>query len=454
MKLQQPGRRVACPACRTPIDLSAGDATVIAPTPSGQAVARGGTEVIRSQGGSGESARPAAPRATPGGGTYRPAASGYGGGEDGTRHGPRVPPGRPRRVTAVERPEGTTALTTTQVIDADRRTVTVPEKKSRLPMGLAAAAVVVVGLGFGFYAVTRGKATTPPSPRPSRTGRGPNPAAVSPSTDSGAGGPTRPDRRPQVTGIAVAAERGPAGKSERASSDARRDAWFESRHRSAPPRPAPFRPGEATRSPRKSRNRTSRRMGRTGARTRARARGYRRAKIQRNVPLDKLLNAPEQYSGQLVSLERTYCVRDIAERRPDGPVRLSLIETDLTLKNNVPVPRRGSQTELDVDRRLADRLIQIGKVRRYVDRFTGSPDWDDKPAIVTLMVSDRPPSKGDAACRVVGMEFYQDVEGEAMGKVLKVRYTDQDGHAGWRHHGHWAMPRNGRRRRNWGTCTS
>jgi hypothetical protein len=38
------------------------------------------------------------------------------------------------------------------------------------------------------------------------------------------------------------------------------------------------------------------------------------------------------------------------------------------------------------------------------------------------MVSDRSSSKGDAACRVVGMEFYQDIEGEVMGKVLKVRY--------------------------------
>ena len=95
------------------------------------------------------------------------------------------------------------------------------------------------------------------------------------------------------------------------------------------------------------------------------------AKVQRNVPLDKLLEAPELYSGQLVSLERTYCVRDVAERRPDGPVRLSLIESDLTLKNNVPMPRRFNQAELDVDRRLADRLVQIGKLTPICEPIHG-----------------------------------------------------------------------------------
>ena len=44
------------------------------------------------------------------------------------------------------------------------------------------------------------------------------------------------------------------------------------------------------------------------------------AKIQRNVPLDKLLGAPELYSGQFVSLEQVYCIGDIAARRPDGTV--------------------------------------------------------------------------------------------------------------------------------------
>jgi len=285
----------------------------------------------------------------------------------------------------------------------------------------AVAAAVVVGLAVGLYLVTRGPAKAPAGLASAAEVEKPVLTAASPAIDPGAGRPVRPDPQPKATGIMVAqnmdgpangagedqrpgegpgsvtppvraTEGGtpPAGGEDAKAKDANPD---ESAGKDEPePDPEDLVIGDA--------------------------------RVQRNVPLEKLLQAPELYSSQLVSLERVYCVGDTAARRPDGSVHLALIESDLEVMNDGSYKLKfADRAGLEVDRRLAEQLVRLGKLERFAAAVPKSPGWDNQPAIVTLRVFDRPPSSAGPVGQIVQFEFFQKIEHEVKGKVKQVLFV-------------------------------
>ena len=133
---------------------------------------------------------------------------------------------------------------------------------------------------------------------------------VSPATDPGAGRPTTPDPQPKVAGITVAQNVDPPANQAGELTDARREAGCG-------PATGPRHRGRH--SPGRGRGRETREEDANPEEPAEKDEPepepedvvIGNAKVQPNVPLDKLLKSPELYSGQFVSLERVYCIGDI-----------------------------------------------------------------------------------------------------------------------------------------------
>jgi serine/threonine-protein kinase len=151
-----------------------------------------------------------------------------------------------------------------------------------------------------------------------------------------------------------------------------------------------------------------------------------------SVPVEKILADPGLYANQVVALSQSYCISDVATRRPDGSIGLPVIESNLDYvqANDTCVVRRRKSLSLDLDPRLAKQLALMKRIRLMSGPPPSSPVWDNSPAILTVRIASRGSSAPDEwACRIVKFEFFNkfDTQVVAAGykKKLKVIFHTQ-----------------------------
>jgi hypothetical protein len=127
------------------------------------------------------------------------------------------------------------------------------------------------------------------------------------------------------------------------------------------------------------------------------------------VPLEKLLKSPELYANQMVALSRVYCIAHLCSLQPDGRVTLPVIESIYDLKfspqNIGIVTKRAKSYDLEVDPKLASRLISARRLGQVAGPVA-TPVWGNNVAIVTMAVRSRPGSVATGwAPRIEKFEF-------------------------------------------------
>lgn len=131
--------------------------------------------------------------------------------------------------------------------------------------------------------------------------------------------------------------------------------------------------------------------------------------LKGTVPLEKILKSPDEYFDHKVELTGLYCVAGTANEQ-DGHVTLGLIESDLNLRMTAGGPwlevGHWNSYELGADPQLINQLSRTGFVSLIssASRSVRAPGWDDKVAIVTVVVR-KPSTPEMSPCQIVKLEF-------------------------------------------------
>lgn len=400
-KLSRTGRSAPCPKCKGPLDLTAGTATVLPPSPSGERP-RSGTAVLDVHGSTFElraldpqAATP--PPAAPAGGTMV-----LGGGRQSPPGGLPVAGGtvaepRPRLAAAGDDGPGRTippwapvagAAAVVALVAVAAAVLWPRSEGTRPPAPGAAAGSAVAGAAAPAPTAAAAPAVVVARNDAPRPGLGPQPAAPEPSPLPPA--PPTPARTPEPEGgfgSATGPTRGEIGPGEP--------------------------PGLASVS------RASPGLVRPPAREPDRVPDS-EMPTERNLPLARLLATPQAYAGKLVTLEQVYCVARNPWRTPDGSLRVALVESRIELLAKSARVDLGKTFELGLDRRLADQLLSLGLMNGISDA-PQPPSWLMRPANLTVKVDDSSP-------RIVRLELFKNFKTEVRGgstKILVVLFETQ-----------------------------
>jgi hypothetical protein len=148
--------------------------------------------------------------------------------------------------------------------------------------------------------------------------------------------------------------------------------------------------------------------------------------------LGDILAAPEKYADRDVTPSGLFLLWTIIEPRPDGTVKLSVVEGKATIQGDgsLATVSSGTRAKLEIEPDLAEGLIAKGLVRREEEFIqakvqrkgaiakvqrkgaapqeaspTLSPGWGKYVAILTLRAMKSRYAVGEWACRIVKAEF-------------------------------------------------
>ena len=448
-KLSRSGRTEPCPRCKSPLDLTAGTAVVLPPSPSGE-MARGDTAVLEVGGGTGELKTQQAARGTPSSGSETVVIGGL----------------RSSNATVPDRESFTLKINAepqpAPMAMATAANATTATKPPWVPIGLAAAAVALIGGLAVFWATASRNPAVQESPALGGSVASTGAAELEPprlksrllvARNDGPSASRRPkvvrepfDPQPDPTPTPSPSTESRANRFSRTAGQGAAPGLSlltgsSSGNSTAAEKADSLGLGISGRTSSRAVGKTPGDLTRTGSDRTPPAHEAPAASAEqepvpddekpslRNVPLAKLLASPESYGGRLVTLEQVYCIGKAPWRMPDGSLRVELVESKMEIKaTNAKILLGTRRFVLRLDSRLADRLISLGKMIGYSDRPPTTPNWIMQPSNLTVKVDDLASPGQEAPAKIVRLEMFEGFDNQIRGtakKIYVVRFRTQ-----------------------------
>jgi serine/threonine-protein kinase len=122
------------------------------------------------------------------------------------------------------------------------------------------------------------------------------------------------------------------------------------------------------------------------------------------TPISEVLANPAHFAEAAVELKGMFRIADIVLFQSDGSLVLPVNETKLRMAKGGHLSVEGvSRADLQIEPKLAQRMIQSNLLRPVRQLPTDDPQWGDNPAIVTIQAVRQ---RERHALRVISFEFF------------------------------------------------